>query len=84
MWRSLEQWMKARGLGTCARRLINLMKDVRSLDVVMKVKDRGPIRLRVVSRPDKLLADLLGQLDLPLPNRPKRIEIPPDVVAKTT
>jgi hypothetical protein len=38
-----------------------------------------PIRLRVVGRPETRLGILLQRLDIPLPNRPKRIE---NVVAK--
>ena len=80
LWRSLEQWMSARGLGTCARRLVAQMKEVRSLDVVLAVKDRGPLRLRVVGQPDKPLQQLLQLLGLPLPNRSRRIEIAKNVV----
>jgi hypothetical protein len=44
MRRSLEQWLKAKGLGTCARRLLAELKEVRSLDIVLQVKDRGTLR----------------------------------------
>lgn len=80
LWRSLEQWMTAKGLGSCARRLVDEMKEVRSLDVVLSVKDRSPVRLRVVGQPEKPLQQLLQGLDLPLPNRPKRVEIARNVV----
>jgi len=74
LWRSLEQWMSAKGLGTCARRLVAEMKEVRSLDVVLNVKDHGPVRLRVVGQPAKPLQQLLQRLGLSLPNRPKQME----------
>jgi transposase len=80
LWRSLEQWMSAKGLGTCARRLIAQMKEIRSLDVVLSVTDRGPVRLRVVGQPEKPLQQLLHLLGLPLPNRPKSIRIAENVV----
>ena len=80
LWRSLEQWMSAKGLGTCARRLVAEMKDVRSLDLVLNVKDRGPVRLRLVGQPGKPLQQLLQRLHLPLPNGPKRIENVKNVV----
>jgi hypothetical protein len=80
LWRSLEQWMRAKGLGTCARRLVSEMKEVRSLDIVLNVTDRGPVRLRVVGQPEKPLQQLLQYLQLPLPNRPKHIEIAKNVV----
>lgn len=73
LWRSLEQWLNAKGLGTCARRLVEEMKEVRSLDVVLDVRDHGPLRLRVVGQPEKPLQQLLHCIGLPLPNRPKRI-----------
>jgi len=75
MWKSLELWMKASGVGTCARRLLEEMNEVRSMDVVLPVKDRPELRLRLVGRPDPALQVLLERLRLPLPNRSKRIEM---------
>ena len=61
------------------------MREVRSLDVVLPtgcpaidhpaqaIITRSEIRLRTVSRPEPHLAILLGRLDLPLPNRSKKI-----------
>lgn len=84
LWRSLEQWLQAKGLGTCARRLVAEMKEVRSLDIVLQVRDRGEVRLRIVGQPELPLQQLLARLDLPLPNRPKRLEITPNVVQTST
>lgn len=81
MWKSLEQWMKVQGLGTCARQLVEDMREVHSLDVLLPVKDRGSLRLRLVGRPEKRLQILLQQLGLPLPNRSKTIQ---NVVRKIT
>ncbi len=50
------------------------MAEVRSLDVVLPTRAGQPIRLRTVSRPEKHLAILLQRLDLPLPNRAKKIQ----------
>lgn len=75
LWKSLEMWMKAKGLGTCARKLLEEMREVRSMDVVLKVKDHNPARLRVVGRPEKRLLELLHLLDIKLPNRPKFIKM---------
>ncbi len=74
MWRALQQWMEASGLGTAPRKLLEEMAEVRSLDVVLPTRAGQPIRLRTVSRPEKHLAILLQRLDLPLPNRPKKIQ----------
>ena len=79
MWRTLQQWMKTSGLGTAPRKLIEEMREVRSLDVLLPAKDKT-IRLRVVSTPSKELKVLLQRLKIRLPNRPKIIE---NVVKKT-
>lgn len=81
MWKSLEQWMKAKGLGTCARQLLEEMQEVRSMDVLLPVKDRSALRLRVVGRPEKRLQILLQHRGLPLPNRSRKIQ---NVVRKMT
>jgi len=73
MWRTLQQWMKASGLGTAPRKLIQEMREVRSLDVLLPAKDKT-LRLRVVSTPPKELKVLLQRLKIQLPNRPKIIE----------
>lgn len=79
MWRTLQQWMKASGLGTAPRKLLEEMREVRSLDVLLPAKDKT-IRLRVVSTPSKELRVLLQRMHILLPNRPKIIE---NVVQKT-
>jgi transposase len=73
MWRTLQQWMKASGLGTAPRKLIEEMREVRSLDVLLPARDKT-LRLRVVSAPPKELKVLLQRLKIQLPNRPKIIE----------
>ena len=80
LWRSLEMWMKSKGLGTCARKALKELETIRSMDVILPVKDKAEVRLRLVAKPEKLAADLLAYLDLKLPSRPKQIE---NVVEKT-
>src|SRR5208337_1187140 len=80
LWRVLEQWMHAKGLGNCARQLLLELDELRSLDVVLPVRPAGEIRLRVVARPEKALAQLLAHLGLDLPRTPKILE---NVVPKT-
>ena len=80
LWRALEQWMHAKGLGECARQLLLELDELRSMDVVLPTKLAGEVRLRVVARPEKTLAELLAHLDLELPRLPKRIK---NVVPKT-
>jgi len=79
LWRALEQWMGAKDLGTCARQLLHELDQLHSMDVLLPVRDRGDVRLRVVARPEKPLAQLLAHLDLALPNSPKIVH---DVVPK--
>lgn len=74
MWRSLEMWLQIRGLGSCARQVIKQMQSIRSMDVVVPVRDGSTARIRVVGKPDGYTADVLAQLGLKLPSRPKIIE----------
>jgi transposase len=79
LWRALEQWMRGKGLGNCARQLVKEMATVRSLDVVLPVKEKESeqtreMRLRVVARPDRPVAELLVRLGLDLPSAPKLVQ----------
>lgn len=79
LWRVLEQWMHGKGLGDCARQLIKEVATVRSLDVVLPVKQpqsdtAQDLRLRVVARPDRPVAELLHRLGLQLPTAPKYVQ----------
>jgi len=73
MWRALEQWMKASGLGTAPRPLLERMATIRSMDVILPTKTGIDLRLRTVSQPEKPVAILLDRLGLLLPQRPKMI-----------
>ncbi len=82
LWRTLEQWMQSKGLGTCARQLIKQVATIKSVDVVLPVK-RGAVqtelRLRVISTPEPATAQLLAHLGLRLP---KGSRVIPNVVPK--
>jgi transposase len=80
MWRTLQYWMEASGLGSAPRKLLEELAEVRSLDVVLPTGTGAEIRLRTVSRPEKHLAILLERLGLVLPGRAKQIQ---NVVEKT-
>jgi len=45
--------MRSKGLGSCARQLVLEVSTIRSMDIILPVKNRGQLRLRVVARPDK-------------------------------
>ena len=79
LWRTLEMWMRGKGLGTCSRQLIKEVATVRSMDVVLPVRqtegqETHEVRLRVVARPDRLVAELLVRLGLELPSIPKMVQ----------
>jgi hypothetical protein len=79
LWRTLEQWMRGKQLGNCARELVKEVATVRSLDVVLPIRDQSSdeahqIRLRVVARPDRPVAELLVRLGLDLPHVPKLVQ----------
>lgn len=73
MWRTLELWLQAKGLGDCARQVLQEIGTIRSMDVVLQVKDKADVRLRLVAKPEKLAADLLARMQLRLPMRPKQV-----------
>jgi transposase len=73
MWRTLQQWMKASGLGTAPRKLIEELKELKSLDVLLPTREKT-IRLRMVATPEKQLKVLLQRMKILIPNRPKVIE----------
>jgi transposase len=73
LWRTLQQWMKASGLGTAPRKLLQEMRELKSLDVLLPAKDKT-IRLRVVATAPQVLKVLLQRMKILLPNRPRIIE----------
>lgn len=73
LWRTLQQWMKASGLGTAPRKLLQEMRELKSLDVLLPAKDKT-IRLRVVATAPQALKVLLQRMKILLPNRPRIIE----------
>ena len=74
MWRCLEKWLAAKGLGDCARQVLHQMATIHSMDVVLPVKGNTTVRLRLVATPEKLAADLLSHMQLKMPTRPKPIQ----------
>ncbi len=77
LWRTLEQWVFAKGLGSCARNLIASISTIKSMDVLLPVERSGQrtnLRLRVVAKPEKDTAQLLAYLGLQIPRQSKIIE----------
>lgn len=77
LWRTLEMWMRGKGLGNCARQLVGEIATITSLDIVLPVKTAesvSELRLRTVARPERLVAELLQRLGLPLPEQSRIIQ----------
>ena len=77
LWRTLEMWMRGKGLGTCARQLAAEIATIKSLDVVLPVKvgqSISELRLRTVARPERMVAELVQRLGLHLPGQSRVIE----------
>ena len=84
LWRTLEQWVHAKGLGTCARQLVKQLVGIKSVDVIVPVRRAGvatELRLRVVTTPDPATAQLLAHLGPRLPKGTREIT---NVVPKIT
>ena len=73
MYKSLELWMASKGLGNSPAKLLEEFREIRSMGIVMPVKDHNPVRLRVVAKPDEHVRVLLQRLEIKIPNRPKTI-----------
>ena len=41
MWRTLQQWMKASGLGTAPRKLLEELRELKSLDVLLPTREKN-------------------------------------------
>jgi hypothetical protein len=70
-------WMQSKGLGNNARKLIESVATIRSMDVVVPVKRGGDlveVRVRTVAKPEEEAAVLLAHLGLHLPKRSKIVE----------
>jgi transposase len=79
LWRTLEMWMRAKGLGNSARQLLKEVETIHSLDVVLPIREKETqqmreVRLRVVASPDRPTAELLDKLGLELPSAPKLVQ----------
>lgn len=72
-WRTLQQWMKASGLGTAPRKLLEEMRELKSLDVLLPTREKT-IRLRMVATAPKELTVLLQRMKILLPNKPKVLD----------
>lgn len=74
MWKTLELWMEQCGLGRSPNKLMREFREIRSLDILVPVKERSPLRLRAIGKPDTHVRILLHKMGIRLPNRPMLAE----------
>lgn len=65
--------MSASGLGTAPRKLLEEIREIKSLDVLLPAKDKT-IRLRIVATAPHTLKAILQRMKILLPNKPRVIE----------
>ena len=84
LWRTLEMWMSGRGLGSSARKLVEAVGTICSMDLSVPVR-RGnrmvKLDLRTVAKPDPDVALPLAHLGLRQPKGSRHVE---NTVKKTT
>jgi hypothetical protein len=69
MYRTLDGLAKAKSLGMTARKVLATLGTIKSGDIILPLVDGRELRLRRVSRPDAMQAELLTKLGLELPER---------------
>ncbi len=74
MYKCLELWMIKARLGASPAKLLEEFREIRSMDVILPVKNHNPVHLRLVGRPQDSTRVLLHHLGLKLPNRPQIIQ----------
>ena len=69
LWKTLEQWTRRAGLGSCPRTVLDELAQVQSADVVLPTTDGHQLRVRCVVKPERAQAMLIERLGLDLPRR---------------
>jgi len=69
LWKTLEQWTRRAGLGSCPRTVLDELAAVQSVDVVLPTTDGRALRVRCVVKPERAPAMLIERLGLELPRR---------------
>lgn len=70
LWRTLTQWMKGSGLGTAPRKLLEGMKELKSLDVILPTREKT-IRLRAVATAPQALNRIASKNENTSPQQAK-------------
>lgn len=75
LWKTLGQLCQRAGLGDEPRRVLEELKELRTVDVVMPTRDGIEIRRRCITKPSEHQEILLHKLGLELPSKSKPIEM---------
>lgn len=79
--KTLEQGLAGRGLGRSARKVLEELRGLKSMDVIVPTTEGTELRLKVISEPEPALKILLDRLNLKCP---KRLKFYSNVVEKIT
>jgi transposase len=69
MYRTLDRLARDNNLDLSARKVLSVVSTIKSGDVILPLVDGRELRLRRVSRPDQVQAELLARLGVQLPER---------------
>jgi hypothetical protein len=69
LFRTLGMLAKNRGLAMSPRRILDALANIHSGDILLPLVDGRELRLRRISRPDSVQAEILRRLELNLPDR---------------
>lgn len=71
LWKTLEKWQSAAGLGSSPRTILEELRDIHSVDVVLPTTSdpARELRIRCIVRPDPAQSFLLDRLGIRIPQR---------------
>lgn len=76
MWKTLENWQSASGLGNSPRTILEEMSRIQSHDVILPTAMGTDIRLRCIAHPDEAQAAILARLGITMPKRMRISDLP--------
>ena len=69
LWKTLQTWMEASGLGRGVRTVVEELARIKCSEVVLPTVGGRELQLQCITRPDKHQKTLLGHLGLEFPSR---------------
>lgn len=80
MWKTLETWQSASGLGNSPRTILEELARIQSHDIVLPTTMGTDIRLRCVAQPDEAQTAILARLGLTFPKRMQMSNLPKEII----